>query len=100
MGIQQKSELQNFLKHFCIYRKLKENFEVGFVGAFFCSFFGHAKKEIDKKENISVEYVLYTIELTFFFLDEKEPKNAHLFMFVFNCVCECFAFQDKTMLPS
>ena len=28
---------------------LCENFEVGFVGAFFCSFFGQAKKERDKK---------------------------------------------------
>jgi hypothetical protein len=30
-----------------------ENFEVGFVGAFFCSFFGQAKKEINRNKNIA-----------------------------------------------
>jgi len=50
---------------------------------FFAPFLGMQKRREIKKENISVEYVLYFIELTFFFLDEKEPKN-----------------QDKTMLPS
>jgi hypothetical protein len=42
---------------------------------FFAPFLGKQKRREIKKENISVEYVLYYIELTFFFLDEKEPKN-------------------------
>lgn len=56
-GIQQKSELQNFpetlslmvsqisMTHFITITMSPENFEVGFVGAFFCFFFGQTKKK-------------------------------------------------------
>ncbi len=64
-GIQQKSELQNFhyilpfkecpnSKSYCITKTFfPKNFEVGFVGAFFCFFFGQAKKKKEKNSTTS-----------------------------------------------
>ena len=46
---------------------------------FFAPFLGKQKRREIKEESISVQYVLYIIELTFFFLDEKEPKNVYVY---------------------